>query len=396
MDQLARQDSGDLEVIGLCKDYVLNSGSRRAVHDVSFRVEAGHFYTLLGPSGCGKTTTLRCVAGLERSDSGEIRLAGTVLSGPGRHMPPERRDLGMVFQNYAIWPHLTAFENVAFPLRVCRPRVPRAEIARRVEEVLALVRLSDLAGRPAVAMSGGQQQRLAVARALVRRPRLLLLDEPLSSLDAKLRDAMRGELRELQRNLGITTLYVTHDQTEAMSMSDRVAVMQDGQLRQEGTPEEIYCRPRTRFVADFVGRANLIVGTVAERLADGDILVHALGSVLRTPGHGTNSGDTVTLSLRPESIRIHRTRPDAPNVLPGVVKSTEFLGEIMECQVGVGDATLSVRQGPMASVQAGDQAFLEIAPQSFIVLRESRDAGAGTGQTGAARGLSQPACPDVA
>lgn len=370
MGQPADQRSGDLEVIGLCKDYHANSGLQRVLRDVSFTIDTGHFYSLLGPSGCGKTTTLRCVAGLERSDGGEIRLAGTVLSGPGSHLPPERRDLGMVFQNYAIWPHLTVFENVAFPLRVARPRIARAQIARQVEETLALVQLSELAGRPAVAMSGGQQQRLAVARALVRRPRLLLLDEPLSNLDAKLRDAIRGELRDLQRKLGITTLYVTHDQTEAMSMSDRVAVMQDGQLIQEGTPQEIYHQPATRFVADFVGRANLVPGTIAQRLAGGDILVHALGAALRIPAGGADPGEKVTLALRPQGIRAHPVPPDAPNVLAGMVTSTEFLGEIQQCQVQVGDTTLRVRQDAPTPVHVGDQAFLEITPQSCIVLRD--------------------------
>jgi iron(III) transport system ATP-binding protein len=368
--QLASQRNAGLEVIGLCKDYAARSGAQRVVRDLSFRIDSGHFYSLLGPSGCGKTTTLRCVAGLEHSDGGEIRLAGTVLSGPGKHVPPERRDLAMVFQNYAIWPHLTVYENAAFPLRVARPRIPRADITRRVEEALSLVQLSELAGRPAAAMSGGQQQRLALARALIRRPRLLLLDEPLSNLDAKLRDAMRGELRDLQRRLGITTLYVTHVQTEAMSMSDRVAVMRDGQLIQEGTPQEIYHQPGTRFVADFVGRANLVDGTVTARLADGDILVRALGSVLRIPSDSAGPGDSVTLSLRPEGIRAHPARPDAPNALAGVITGIEFLGEITECQVRVGETTLSVRQGPLAPVHVGDHVFLEIAPQSCVVLRD--------------------------
>jgi len=372
--QPAGQRSGGLEVIGLCKGYHANSGLQRVVRDVSFTIEAGRFYSLLGPSGCGKTTTLRCVAGLERCDGGEIRLAGAVLSGPGRHVPPERRDLGMVFQSYAIWPHMTVFDNVAFPLQVARPRIARAQIARRVEETLALVQLSELAGRPAVAMSGGQQQRLAVARALVRRPRLLLLDEPLSNLDAKLRDAIRGELRNLQRKLGITTLYVTHDQTEAMSMSDRVAVMQDGRLLQEGTPQQVFHQPATRFVADFVGRANLVPATVAERLAGGDILVRVLGIVLRVPASGAEPGEKVTLSLRPQSIRAHPARPDVPHVLSGVVISTEFLGEIQECQVQVGETTLNARQDPLAPMPAGTQAFLEIAPQSCTVLRDGHDA----------------------
>ncbi len=368
MGQPACHRGNGLEVTGLCKDYLADRGRQRVVRDVSFTIEAGRFYSLLGPSGCGKTTTLRCVAGLERCDGGEIRLSGTVLSGPGRHVPPERRDLGMVFQSYAIWPLLTVFEHVAFPLRVARPRIARAQIARLVEETLALVQLSELAGRPAVAMSGGQQQRLAVARALVRRPRLLLLDEPLSNLDARLRDAMRGELRNLQRRLGITTLYVTHDQAEAMAMSDRVAVMQDGRLMQEGTPQEIYHQPATRFVADFVGRANLVPGTVEERLAGGDILVRALGVTLRVGPSDAGPGEQVTLSLRPHGIRAHPTRPDAPDVLAGVVISAEFLGEIAQCQVQVGGVTLTVRQDPLTPARIGDQAFLEIAPQSCIVL----------------------------
>lgn len=393
MGQPVRQRGVGLEVIGLCKDYPANRGRQRVLREVSFTIETGRFYSLLGPSGCGKTTTLRCVAGLERSDSGEIRLAGAVLSGPGRHVPPERRELGMVFQNYAIWPHLTVFENVAFPLRVARPRVARAQIACRVEETLALVQLSELAGRPAVAMSGGQQQRLAVARALVRRPRLLLLDEPLSNLDAKLRDAMRSELRNLQRSLGITTLFVTHDQTEAMSMSDRVAVMQDGQLVQEGTPQEIYYKPATRFVADFVGRANLVSGAVTGRLEGGEILVRALGVVLHVAAGSADPGDNVTLLLRPQSIRAHPARPHAPNVLAGVVVGTEFLGEIQQCQIQVGQTILSVRQDPLTPVQIGDQAFLEIAPQSCIVLPDGPDDGTVAGPAGPISSVAEMSLP---
>jgi iron(III) transport system ATP-binding protein len=369
--EVAQQDGG-LEVAGLSKDYVTNNVRHRVVDDLSFTIEPGTFYSLLGPSGCGKTTTLRCVAGLEHADGGEIRIGGTVVSRDGVHISPDRRDLGMVFQNYAIWPHLTVFENVAFPLRVTDERIGKAEIKRRVAEALDLVRLSDFAARPAVAMSGGQQQRLAVARALVRQPRLLLLDEPLSNLDAKLRDEMRVELRSLQRRLGITTLYVTHDQGEALSMSDRVAVMSGGRIVQEGTPREIYHEPRSRFVADFVGRANLVTATVVEHLADGEMMVNALGGVVRASCRGIGApGDTVTLSVRPENLRSHPSRPDAPNVFAGEIVSIEFLGEIMECRVRVHDSMLSVRQNPLTPATIGDRVFVEITPQSCVVLAEA-------------------------
>src|ERR687885_785728 len=239
-------------------------GAIRAVDEVHLEVGAGEFLVLLGPSGCGKTTTLRCVAGLERPDGGSIVVAGRKVSGNGRFVPPHKRDIGMVFQSYAIWPHMSVFENVAFPLRVARG-IPGADIKRRVEEALATVQLAGYEGRMATQLSGGQQQRLALARALVRQPRVLLLDEPLSNLDAKLREHMRTEVRELQRALGITTLYVTHDQAEALSMSNRIAVMERGRIMQEGTPREIYQRPATRFVADFVGNANFLEATVLGR-----------------------------------------------------------------------------------------------------------------------------------
>src|SRR5205823_12558032 len=216
-------------------------------------VPEGKFYTLLGPSGCGKTTTLRCLAGLESPDSGEIEIAGQVVysSRTGALVRPDHRPIGMVFQNYAIWPHMNVFENVAFPLRVSERPPSRDETRRMVTEALALVGLEGLEDRPAPQLSGGQQQRLALARALVRKPKLLLLDEPLSNLDAKLRQRMRIELRELQRRLRITTIYVTHDQAEALFLSHRVAVMQNGRIAQEGRPRDLYASPSSGFVADF-------------------------------------------------------------------------------------------------------------------------------------------------
>src|SRR5438876_8807945 len=242
-----------LQVTMLRKTFTTERGGVRAVEDVSFTVEEGRFFTLLGPSGCGKTTTLRCVAGLERPEAGTIRLDDAVLSGPGRFMPTYARDIGMVFQSYAIWPHMTVFDNVAFPLRVARTRPTLLEIRQRVSQALATVRLEGLQDRAATKLSGGQQQRLALARALVREPKLLLLDEPLSNLDAKLREQMRMELRQLQRTLRLTTLYVTHDQVEALAMSNVVAVMHQGRIMQTGAPREIYERPANRFVAEFIG-----------------------------------------------------------------------------------------------------------------------------------------------
>src|SRR5437773_8359090 len=254
-----------LQVTMLRKTFTTERGGVRAVEDVSFTVEEGQFYTLLGPSGCGKTTTLRCVAGLERTDEGRIVVDGRIVSShsPNVFVPPHKRDIGMVFQSYAIWPHMTVFENVAFPLRVSKQRVSRSEISRRVEEALSLVELGGYGGRMATQLSGGQQQRLALARALVREPKLLLLDEPLSNLDAKLRERMRFELRELQRRLRITTLYVTHDQIEALSMSNVIAVMNAGVIVQEGAPREIYLQPKSKFVANFIGSTNQLAGRVA-------------------------------------------------------------------------------------------------------------------------------------
>src|SRR5262245_49552347 len=234
-----------------------------AVNTLSLEAKAGEFLTLLGPSGCGKTTTLRLVAGLERPDQGEIELGGRALSSAsdGLFVAPERRGMGMVFQSYAIWPHMTVFENVAFPLQELRR--PRAEIRERVMAILTTVGLGRLHDRPAPMLSGGQQQRVALARALVSNPQVLLLDEPLSNLDARLREEMRFELRDMQARLGITSIFVTHDQAEAMTLSDRIIVMNAGRIEQEGRPEEVYQRPTTRFVMDFLGRANHVPARMA-------------------------------------------------------------------------------------------------------------------------------------
>ena len=360
-----------LEVVGLIKDYESEGRRNRVVNEISFSIEPGAFYSLLGPSGCGKTTTLRCVAGLEQADGGVILLAGAQVASDQMVVPPERRGYGMVFQNYAIWPHLTVFENVAFPLRVGPDKLGKAAIANRVEEALALVRLEGLGKRPATQMSGGQQQRLALARALVRRPKLLLLDEPLSNLDLKLREQMRAELRDLQRQLGITTLYVTHDQGEALAMSNRIAVMQGGRIVQEGTPREIYQRPSSHFVADFVGRANFLEAVTIEHGLNGFTTLRALGHIMtaRCPT-GVGVGESVTLSIRPEVIDLHTADPGRANVVGGTVNRVEYLGEHVETWVSVADSVVIVRQGPLERPRPGDTVWLEFRSEVCTVLTD--------------------------
>jgi iron(III) transport system ATP-binding protein len=353
----------------------------RAVDGVSFEVQEGQFYTLLGPSGCGKTTTLRCVAGLERTDAGRIIVDSHVVSShaPRVFVPPHKRSIGMVFQSYAIWPHMTVFENVAFPLRVGRERLSGGEIKHRVEEALATVQLAGYEGRMATQLSGGQQQRLALARALVRRPKVLLLDEPLSNLDAKLREHMRAELRTLQRRLGITTLYVTHDQVEGLSMSNRIAVMSNGKIVQESTPREIYQRPANRFVADFVGSTNFLE---AELLGSSEVggmrLQTTAGQIQANCPEGVQSGERVTVSIRPESIRLHRVEPAAVNVLPGVVEQQMFLGNYLDCRVRVGEAMLLTRQDPTLALRRGERVYVELPVDLCTVLSDAHGVSAAT------------------
>src|SRR5690349_12989718 len=294
-----------LEVTDLRKQFAIG---RPAIDGVSFAVPAGEIVVLLGPSGCGKTTTLRCVAGLEHPTGGEISIGGRVVSSPGRDIlvPPRSRDLGMVFQSYAVWPHMTVRQNVAYPLK--HRKLSRGEAASKVEEVLALVGLSEYADRPVVALSGGQMQRVALARSIVYRPQLLLLDEPLSNLDAKLRLRLRDDLRIILKQTGMTALYVTHDQAEAVVLGDRIGVMRDGKLLQMGTPDEIYNRPADLFVANFTGATNELGGTLVER--NGAFGVVDFGGGRRDDAallQAFEVGDMVRIALRPENIAIGRT-----------------------------------------------------------------------------------------
>ncbi|MGH7830413.1 MAG: ABC transporter ATP-binding protein, partial [Candidatus Binatia bacterium] len=338
----------------------------------SFKVEDGRFYTLLGPSGCGKTTTLRCIAGLERPDEGEIEVSGTKVysSVNGTFVPAHRRPIGMVFQSYAIWPHLTVFENVAFPMRVGKQRWSSDEVRKKVHGALEQVELGDLGERMATQLSGGQQQRLALARALVREPQVLLLDEPLSNLDAKLRERMRVELRELQRRLRITTLYVTHDQIEALSMSNIIAVMSAGVIVQEGPPREIYMHPKTQFVAQFIGSTNQLTGRLRRIHGEG------LGSVSTEVGEiscGLMSDLSVEaeviIVVRPESIVLHRARPSGTaNVVEGKVATAMFLGEYVDCSVDLGKAVLQTHQPHSLQLRRGETVWAELPPAECMAL----------------------------
>jgi iron(III) transport system ATP-binding protein len=361
-----------IEVKSLTKTFAGRGEQVRAVDAISFSVVEGRFYTLLGPSGCGKTTTLRCIAGLERPDSGEIEVAGeTVYGSNGVFVSAYRRPIGMVFQSYAIWPHMTVFENVAFPLRVAKQRVGSEEIKSKVKKALELVELGDLGDRMATQLSGGQQQRLALARALVREPKVLLLDEPLSNLDAKLRERMRVELRELQRRLRITTLYVTHDQIEALSMSNEIAVMNSGQIVQQGSPREIYLHPQTQFVAQFIGSANQFSGEVRSSGAGDDrVSVETpMGEILCTATGKLMPGSEVVVMVRPENITLHRARPpETANVVEGKVATVMFLGQYLDCTVEIGKGLLQTYQRHSLQLRRGDRVWVELPPGDCLAL----------------------------
>jgi iron(III) transport system ATP-binding protein len=348
-----------------------------AVNDVSFTVEPGELFTLLGPSGCGKSTTLRSIAGLEQPDSGVVSVGGNVLFSSGTdsqkrvNVPANKRGLGMVFQSYAIWPHMTVFENVAFPLRV-RPRGQRPgkrEITERVQRVLETMELLSYADRHATKLSGGQQQRLALARAIVIEPSLLLLDEPLSNLDAKLRESLRFELKRLQRELGITSIYVTHDQIEALSLSSNIAVMRAGEVVQLGKPRDIYENPQSKFVAQFIGTSNFIDGTVASRDGDRHVVETRDGRLtLESPVH-MPQGTEVVVSIRPEAVMLTTERPlDAPNVWEGNVTTRAFLGDAVDHVVAVGKHEIRARCLPHVSHAPGTAVYLDMDPSKLALV----------------------------
>ncbi len=320
------------------------------------------FVTLLGPSGCGKTTMLRIIAGFEKPTAGEVRIDGKVVSSANVFVPPEKRGIGMVFQSYAVWPHMTVFDNVAYPLKI--QKLPKEEIRKRVSRILEVVHLTPYAQRIPSQLSGGQQQRVALGRALVAEPRLLLLDEPLSNLDAKLRESMRYEIKEIQKALGITVVYVTHDQIEAMAMSDRIVVMRGGRIQQVGTPAEIYQVPVNPFVADFVGKVDFLRGQ-----AEGNrILLEGIAGEL--PYTGKLSG-RVKIAVRPENVSLTRE-----GGLEGVLRSRSYLGDVTDCRVELGEGP--ERTGQMLRLmlpgegrEAGEPGCtLQVKIQDYLVFPE--------------------------
>lgn len=327
---------GGLEIKNISKRF----GDCTALDSISLDIKDGELFFLLGPSGCGKTTLLRIIAGFTVPDSGSISFSGSDLLS----VPVENRNIGMVFQNYSLWPHMTVFENVAYGLKM--RHVPSDVIQKKVHDALALVDMKDLGNRKPGALSGGQQQRVALARALVYEPEILLLDEPLSNLDAKLRKDMRAEIRKLHSQLGITMVYVTHDQEEAASMASHIALMNKGEIVQTGTPQELYYSPSTRFIAEFIGHANILSGIVRKVHRDEAEIVWGTTcfSVSFAPNTGIAPGMPVDVVLRPECLTITPQPPDTPgiNILPGTIVSREFHGPVTHCVVDVFGVLLTV------------------------------------------------------
>ena len=354
-----------------------------AVNRINLEIKQGEFFTLLGSSGCGKTTTLRMIGGLEKPEGGEIYLGDRCLVSAGQKVfvKPEKRDMGMVFQSYALWPHMTVFENVAYPLKL--RGIGRSEIRAKVEEVLGLVGLSGLEDRPAPALSGGQQQRVALARALVFSPKVLLLDEPLSNLDAQLREEMRRELKALQGRVNVTVIFVTHDQIEALSLSDRIAIMKFGVLEQVAPPEEVYYKPATPFVRDFLGKTFLLPGKVAG-ISDQQVQVevHGVGASALTldrqnvisSGNGfPKIGQSAMIAIRPEKIFLSdRTDAGHSNVVEGTLQATQFLGDRYEYTVTLGAETRVIVSPEARQLKRGGKVFLELKPEGMTLWpRES-------------------------
>ena len=346
------------------------------IREASFALEPGTFFTMLGPSGCGKTTTLRCIAGLETPDDGLISIDGrTLFDAKARiNVPVEQRAVGMVFQSYAIWPHMTVAENVAFPFTVSKHRrYSRAEIEEHVRRALAIVDLDGFQQRPSTRLSGGQQQRVALARAIVHEPRLLLLDEPLSNLDAQLRDEMRSELKRLQSKIGITTVYVTHDQSEALALSDRIAVIDHGRIKQIGSPQEIYFRPANPFVARFVGATNLLPGRlIGASNGKGAVEVLSGRQIQCLVPQGIDDPASVSVSIRPESISLvargATSAKAGDNCLAGRISGVTFLGAARRVDVESDGVSLHVTTSADLPLPADGEVLLIFAPERTVAL----------------------------
>ncbi len=351
-----------LEIVGVRKSF----GATVAVENFDLAVEPGEFVSFLGPSGCGKTTTLRMVAGFEKPTAGRIVIDGVDVT----DMPPNRRNIGMVFQSYALFPNMTVADNIGFGLKIARR--PAGEIRARVEELLRTIHMPEFGQRYPYQLSGGQQQRVALARALAIQPKVLLLDEPLSALDAKIRASLRQEIREIQRHLGITTIYVTHDQEEAMALSDRIVVMSRGRIEQIGTPFEVYNFPATRFVASFVGTLNLIQATVVDAAA-GLLTVEGQPIRLASSLRSYRSGDAISLAIRPELIALDGQMHSAVNRLSGTVEDVTFLGSIVRVRVHLATNTLHFdlfNNPQLRPPQPGSSITVQFAPEACLVLTD--------------------------
>jgi iron(III) transport system ATP-binding protein len=357
-----------ITISSLSKSYGGRHLQMAALQDLNLKIEDNQFITLLGPSGCGKTTTLRLIAGYVTPDTGSIHVDDRLLSSPSGVVSPEARGMGMVFQNYAVWPHKTVYENIAFGLKL--RKLSSAQVRDKVEEALVLVNLKGLEGRFPNELSGGQQQRVALARSLVVEPDILLLDEPLSNLDAKLREKMRGELKQLQRRTGITFIYVTHDQAEALALSDQIAVMHGGRLQQFGSPFEVYTKPSNRVVADFMGLVNFVPGRIGaikggqvEIEGEGGLRLHAATT------DGAKVGDGVDIAVRPENVTL---APASGTGHAGTVRERVFLGNICEYSVALqGGTTLRVQTHPLQQFSEGEAVTVTVdASQCSIFPRE--------------------------
>jgi putative spermidine/putrescine transport system ATP-binding protein len=339
-------------------------GTTTVVQDFNLDVERGEFVSFLGPSGCGKTTMLRIVAGFEEPSAGMVMVGGKDVT----NLKPNQRDIGMVFQAYALFPNLTVAQNIGFGLKVAG--VPRAESDARVAEMLSIIKLPEFGARYPYQLSGGQQQRVALARALAPKPKLLLLDEPLSALDAKVRVSLREEIRSIQKKLGITTIFVTHDQEEALSMSDRIVVMYGGKAEQVGTPFEIYNKPATRFVASFVGTLNILEGTVCDP-ASGTVSINGSEIALKRALDGKAAGDEISLALRPEAISVGN-HPGRDSSIAGEISDVSFLGSVIRVRVGVGKNAVSLDTFNSPSTPppvVGETANISFAASDLLVLQ---------------------------
>ena len=363
-----------LKLDNLKKSFVVDKGEVRAVQNVSLDIAEGQFFTLLGPSGSGKSTTLRCIAGLEHPEDGEIHIGNDCVFSAKRNIlvPPEQRPIGMVFQSYAIWPHMDVFHNVAFPLLYGArgKKHSKADVEKGVTEALNQVQMGGFASRPATQLSGGQQQRVALARALVRKPKLLLLDEPLSNLDAKLREEMRVELKEVARNVGITTFFVTHDQTEALALSDSIGVIMAGELVEMGAPYQMYVRPKNKLVAEFLGTANSLKGRV-ERSGDKGSVETELGSIsVDLSKSEVNANDSVFVVIRPEGLVCsHQRAQFAENCFEGTIKRSVFLGSFVDGEVTIKGKSFRALLSPHEIFQPGERVYVHVPPDRCQVTR---------------------------